>query len=112
MRASAHDNGLQERNDGAMVTDSPMPRPLAGGVAVVAGGARGIGRAAAVALSGAGVDVAGIDIAAAVSPILDHEPATVDDRCQTRRLVTSSAGRSILHVADQRNIAAQAWRWC
>ena len=50
MCASADDSGLQKRNDGAMVTDSPMPRPLTSGVAVVAAGARGIGRAAAVAL--------------------------------------------------------------
>ena len=53
--------------------DSPPSRPLAGRVAVVTGAARGIGRAAAVALSSAGADVAGIDIAARVSPILDFE---------------------------------------
>ena len=41
--------------------------------------ARGIGRAAAVALSHAGATVAGIDIAARVSPNLDFKPATVED---------------------------------
>ena len=51
--------------------------PLAGRIAVGTGAARGIGRAAAVALSWAGVDVAGIDIAAPVSDILDwNQPAS------------------------------------
>ncbi len=36
---------------------------LSGKVAVVTGAARGIGRAAATALSAAGADIAGIDIA-------------------------------------------------
>jgi NAD(P)-dependent dehydrogenase (short-subunit alcohol dehydrogenase family) len=65
----------------------------------------GFGRAAAVALSGAGADVAGIDIAARVSPILDFEPATVEDLSQTGRLVTAAGGRWLPHVADQRKIA-------
>jgi NAD(P)-dependent dehydrogenase (short-subunit alcohol dehydrogenase family) len=79
-------------------------RPLTGRVAVVTGAARGIGRAAAVAFSAAGADVAGIDIAAPVSDILDYGPATVGDLCETDRLVTSSGGRWIQHVADQRRI--------
>lgn len=41
---------------------------LAGRIAVVTGAARGIGRATAVALSSAGADVAGIDIAGPVGP--------------------------------------------
>jgi NAD(P)-dependent dehydrogenase (short-subunit alcohol dehydrogenase family) len=77
---------------------------LAGRVAVVTGAARGIGRAAAVALSGAGADVAGIDIAAEVSPILDYQPATPEDLCETGRLVTGSGVRWLQHIADQRNI--------
>ena len=85
--------------------EPPPSRPLAGRVAVVTGAARGIGRAAAVALSSAGADVAGIDIAARVSPILDFEPATVEDLSQTGLLVTAAGGRWMPHVADQRKIA-------
>jgi NAD(P)-dependent dehydrogenase (short-subunit alcohol dehydrogenase family) len=82
-----------------------MSRPLTGWIAVVTGAARGIGRAAAVALSGAGADVAGIDIAAAVSPILDFEPATAEDLAETGRLAAAAGGRWMPHVADQRKIA-------
>jgi NAD(P)-dependent dehydrogenase (short-subunit alcohol dehydrogenase family) len=89
---------------GEMMSESRVSRPLTGRVAVVTGAARGIGRAAAVAFSAAGADVAGIDIASAVSDILDYEPATFDDLCETGRLVTSSGGRWIQHVADQRRI--------
>jgi NAD(P)-dependent dehydrogenase (short-subunit alcohol dehydrogenase family) len=48
--------------------------------------------------------VAAIDIAAPVSNILDFEPATVENLCETRRLVTSSGGRWSQHIADQRKI--------
>jgi NAD(P)-dependent dehydrogenase (short-subunit alcohol dehydrogenase family) len=55
--------------------------------------------------SPAGADVAGIDIAAAVSPILDYKSATVEDLTETGRLVTASGARWMQHLADQRNIA-------
>jgi NAD(P)-dependent dehydrogenase (short-subunit alcohol dehydrogenase family) len=87
-----------------MMDSSTESRPLRGRIAVVTGAARGIGRAAAVALSRAGADVAGIDIAGKVSPILDFEPATVEDLSETGELVTAAGGRWIQHIADQRNI--------
>lgn len=77
---------------------------LAGQVAVVTGAARGIGRAAAVALSDAGADIAGVDIAGPVSPILDFEPATQADLAETGRRVTESGNRWLQYIADQRNI--------
>jgi NAD(P)-dependent dehydrogenase (short-subunit alcohol dehydrogenase family) len=86
------------------MSELPDGRPLVGQVAVVTGAARGIGRAAAVALSGAGADVAGIDIAGPVSDILDYPAASADDLAETGRLVTASGGRWLQHVADQRNI--------
>lgn len=86
------------------MTDVSGSAPLAGRIAVVTGAARGIGRAAAVALSRAGADVAGIDIAGPVSPILDFAPATLEDLDRTGELVTAAGGRWIQHVADQRRI--------
>ncbi|KAB1910093.1 SDR family NAD(P)-dependent oxidoreductase [Micromonospora sp. AMSO31t] len=85
---------------------STAARPLAGRVAVVTGAARGIGRAAAVALAEAGAEVAGVDVAGPVSPILDFPPATADDLAETGRRVTAAGVRWSAHVADQRDIGA------
>jgi SDR family mycofactocin-dependent oxidoreductase len=79
---------------------------LAGRVAVVTGAARGIGRAAAVALAQAGADVAGVDVAGPVSPILDFPPATPEDLEETGRLVEAAGSRWLARTADQRDIAA------
>jgi NAD(P)-dependent dehydrogenase (short-subunit alcohol dehydrogenase family) len=77
---------------------------LSGRVAVVTGAARGIGRAAAVALARAGADVVGIDIAGTVSPVLDFPPATPADLDQTGRAVQECGARWQGHRVDQRHL--------
>jgi len=91
-----------------MSTPPPPPHPalLTGRVAVVTGAARGIGRAAAIALASAGADIAGIDIAAHVSPTLDYAPTSGEDLSETGRLVSEQGVRWIAHVVDQRDIGA------
>jgi NAD(P)-dependent dehydrogenase (short-subunit alcohol dehydrogenase family) len=75
-------------------------------VAVVTGAARGIGRACAVALARAGADVAGIDIAGPVSPILDFAPASAEDLARTGEAVRAAGRRWLALTADQRDIGA------
>src|SRR6059058_3627757 len=90
-----------------MRSGSPgVPASLSGRIAVVTGAARGIGRAAAVALARAGADVVGIDIAGTVSSILDFPPATPADLDETGRTVQASGARWQSHIVDQRDLPA------
>ncbi|MDO3703013.1 SDR family oxidoreductase [Micromonospora sp. C28SCA-DRY-2] len=84
--------------------DAAHRGPLAGRTAVVTGAARGIGRAAAVALARAGADVAGVDVAAPVSSILDYPPAGPADLDETGRRVLAEGRRWLAAVADQRDV--------
>lgn len=79
---------------------------LKGKVAVVTGAARGIGRAAAVALAQAGADVVGIDIAGAISPTLEVVPATPDELNETGKSVQDAGRRWLAITLDQRDINA------
>ncbi len=75
-------------------------------VAVVTGAARGIGRAACVALAREGAAVVGIDICAPVYPPSGVKPATTDDLEETRRQVEAAGVRWLGLVLDQRNLPA------
>lgn len=82
------------------------PFRLDGKVAVVTGAARGIGRAAAVALARAGADVAGIDLAAEASATDDFAPATPAELEETGALVRAAGRRWTAERLDQRDAAA------
>ena len=74
-------------------------------IAVITGAARGIGRAAAIALAREGAHIVGIDIAGPVSPNLELEPATTSDPEETGRAVRE-AGRQWLSIKlDVRDVA-------
>lgn len=79
---------------------------LQGKVAVVTGAARGIGRAAAVALARAGADVVGIDICAVVDPHSGVVPATPDDLRETGSAVEATGRRWLGIIRDQRDLPA------
>src|SRR5580658_5732208 len=84
----------------------PWGRILNGRVAVVTGAARGIGRAAAVALARSGAHVVGIDICAVVDPRSGVEPATRAELDQTGDLVKSAGVQWRSFVLDQRDLPA------
>ncbi len=89
-----------------MNSDAISSKCLSGKVAVVTGAARGIGRAAAVALARAGAHIAGLDICAPVSPKSGVEPATVSDLEETGRLVQAAGARWTAGILDQRDLTA------
>ncbi len=88
------------------MTDTPPPFRLSGKIAVVTGAARGIGRAAAVALARAGADVVGIDIAGPASANVDFAPASAEDLLTTGRLVEETGRRWKAVTLDQRDLPA------
>lgn len=79
---------------------------LRGKVAVVTGAARGIGRAAAIALADAGADIVGVDVAGPVSPILNFSPATANDLADTGSAVEAAGRRWLSVTLDQRDLPA------
>jgi NAD(P)-dependent dehydrogenase (short-subunit alcohol dehydrogenase family) len=79
---------------------------LQGKVAVVTGAARGIGRAAAVALARAGADIAGLDICAPVYPPSGVAPADSSDMDNTGQQVQAAGRRWLGLILDQRNLPA------
>ena len=85
--------------------DATSSETLKGRVAVVTGAARGIGRAAVVALARSGANVAGIDICGVVDPRSGVTPATQADLDETGRLVQAAGGKWQGFVVDQRDLA-------
>jgi SDR family mycofactocin-dependent oxidoreductase len=83
-----------------------MAGRLAGKRAIVTGAARGIGRAAAVAMAREGADILGVDIAEPASAVTRFEPANERELAETGRLVEAEGRRFVAVTADQRDLPA------
>lgn len=108
-RVSNAERGFAGRKHGGQMTQAKTElwgRILNGKVAVITGAARGIGRAAAVALAQSGANVVGIDICAVVDPRSGVKPATRAELDQTRERVKSAGVQWTSFVLDQRNLPA------
>jgi len=83
---------------------TPSERNLKGKIAVVTGAARGIGRAAAVALARAGANIVGIDVCAPIFPRSGVKASTLHDLKETGKKVVGEGTRWLEIQLDQRNL--------
>ena len=83
-----------------------MAGRLAGKAALVTGAARGIGREVALAFAREGADVAGLDVAAGVSPVQRYDLPTPEELDETGRAVEALGVRWLKLTADIRDLPA------
>ena len=83
---------------------TPSERNLKGKIAVVTGAARGIGRAAAVALARAGANIVGIDVCAPIFPRSGVKASTLHDLKETGKKVVGEGTLWLEIQLDQRNL--------
>ena len=89
---------------------SPFPneteaakKPLQGEVAFVTGGARGIGRAAALKFAEQGANVAILDIASQIESVVHYPMAKVEDLAETQRMIEALGVGCLSFQADVRD---------